>query len=261
MSRSLAELSLPEVARCVSPTSIIVLPIGAVEAHGPHLPLSTDLEIASHAVSTLATTHGESLDLWTLPPIGFSKSNEHAWAPGTIWLSSKTMLAVFDDIGRSLATLATKKIVFVNAHGGNSALLQVVCRDLRLAYGLQTFLAHPFTSTNEGNEFGMGIHGGHDETSMMMHIRPDLVHVEKAVRAIPEHLAQNRAVKWGGPVSFGWLSSDFESDPEPGVLPVGVIGDGTGATAAHGKVLWEQVLDSLAIACDEIRLWDPKRSS
>lgn len=256
-TRLLSELSAPEARNALSANSIVVVAIGAIEAHGPHLPLSTDLEIASHAVTRLLEVAGAELDLWGLPPIAFSKSNEHAWAPGTVWLSAATMLAVFDDIGRSLATLASKKVLFVNAHGGNSALLQVICRDLRLAYGLQTFLAHPFASTDAGNELGMGIHGGHDETSMLLHIRPDLVDMKLAIRAVPEHLAENRHVKWGGPVSFGWLSSDFEPEPDPGAYPVGVIGDPTRASASHGAVLWEKVLSDLVGACREIRSWRP----
>jgi creatinine amidohydrolase len=254
LSRLLGDLATPDVNTNVTADAIIV-PIGAIEAHGPHLPLSTDLDIATHAVSALLAEVGEELNLWGLPPIAFSKSNEHAWAPGTVWLSATTMLAMFDDIGRSLAKLATRKVLFVNAHGGNSALLQVICRDLRLAYGLQTFLAHPFTSTNEGNELGMGIHGGHDETSMLLHIRPDLVDLTKAVRAVPEHLAQNQQVKWGGSVSFGWLSHDFEPEPPAGQLPVGIIGDGTNASAEHGEKLWAKVLNNLVQACREIAVF------
>lgn len=257
-SRLLQDLSAPAVHTSLNADSIVVLPIGAVEAHGPHLPLSTDLEIASFAVTRLLQIAGAELDLWGLPPVAFSKSNEHAWSAGTVWLSASTMISVFDDIGRSLATLPSRKVLFVNAHGGNSALLQVICRDLRLAYGLETFLAHPFTSTDEGDELGMGIHGGHDETSMLLHIRPDLVDMTGAARAVPEHLAANRHVKWGGSVSFGWLSSDFEPVPPPGVEPVGVIGDPTQATAQHGAVLWERVLSDLVDACREIRAWNPR---
>lgn len=257
-SRLLSDLSAPAVHSSLNRESIVVIPIGAIEAHGPHLPLSTDFEIASYAVTRLLENAGAELDLWGLPPIAFSKSNEHAWASGTVWLSAATMLAVFNDIGRSLATLPSRKVLFVNAHGGNSALLQVICRDLRLAYGLETFLAHPFASTDDGNELGMGIHGGHDETSMLMHVRPDLVDMSRAIRAVPEHLARNRHVKWGGSVSFGWLSSDFEPEPGPDAHPIGVIGDATNANAAHGLLLWEKVLGDLVEACREIQRWSPR---
>jgi creatinine amidohydrolase len=255
--RQFGDLTVNEIGDVLTPDSIVLIPVGAVEAHGPHLPLSTDLLIASAAVRRLVDRCGDRHDLWALPPIPYTKSNEHAWAPGTIWLSAATMLAMLDDIGRSIATTKVRKLVFVNAHGGNSALLQVACRDLRLAYGLQTFLAHPFTSTDAGNELGMGIHGGHDETSMLLALDADYVDMTKALRAVPEHLAANRHVKWGGSVSFGWLSSDFEAPPAPGQLPVGVIGDATGANAAHGELLWERVLTSLDEAMGEIANWKP----
>lgn len=256
-SRRLDELAVHDLATALSDRSIFVQPLGAMEAHGPHLPLATDLLIADHAAAELMRRCGERLDLWLLPSLAYTKSNEHAWAPGTVWLSAETMLSVLDDVGRSLAHTGAKKVVFLNAHGGNSALLQVVCRDLRLKYGFSTFLAQPFLSTDGGNEFGMTIHGGHDETSMLLAIRPDLVDVTKAVRAVPEHLARNRHVKWGGSVSFGWLSSDFEDAPQPGQLPIGVIGDGTRASAEHGAAVWEQVLANLEEAFDEIAAWNP----
>ena len=257
-SRRFAELAVHDLADHITAKSILLLPLGAVEAHGPHLPLNTDLVIAEHAVDTIVERVGDEFDLWALPALGYTKSNEHAWAPGTVWLSATTMLAVLDDIGRSLATTNARTLVFVNAHGGNSALLQVALRDLRLKYGFKTFLVQPFTVSGEGNEFGMPIHGGHDETSMLMAIRPDLVEVARAVRAVPEKLSENRHVRFGGSVSFGWLSDDFEAQPEAGELPSGVIGDGTGANAEHGHILWERVITTMAEALAEISVWDSR---
>ena len=258
LSRRLIELAVHDIADHVTSSSILLQPLGAVEAHGPHLPLSTDLVIAEHAVNTIVERVGDALDLWSLPALGYTKSNEHAWAPGTVWLSAVTMLAVLDDIGRSLAMTKARKLVFVNAHGGNSALLQVALRDLRLKYGFQTFLVQPFAVSGEGNEFGMPIHGGHDETSMLMAVRPDLVDVSRAVRAVPERLASNRHVRFGGSVSFGWLSDDFEPEPTAGTLPIGLIGDGTGASAAHGTVMWERVFTTMHEALTEISVWDSR---
>jgi creatinine amidohydrolase len=256
-NRNFADIALHDLAAKVTSSSILVQPIGAVEAHGPHLPMSTDFLIAAASVERLVDRCGDRDDLWALPPLAYSKSDEHSWAPGTISLSADTMLRILDELGRSVATTAARKLVFVNAHGGNSALLQVACRDLRIRYGLQTFLAHPFVPTDAGNELGMSIHGGHDETSMLMAIRPDLVDVSKAVRAVPEHLAKNRHVRWGGSVSFGWLSNDFEPTPAPGELAVGVIGDATGANVAHGEMVWERVLTNLDEAMQEIVAWNP----
>jgi creatinine amidohydrolase len=257
-SRRFDELAVHDLPRHISESSILILPLGAIEAHGPHLPLNTDLIIAEHAATQAVAEFGDALDLWLLPALSYTKSNEHAWAPGTVWLSMTTMLAVLNDIGRSLATTKARKLVFLNGHGGNSALLQVALRELRLAYGFQTFLMQPFVVSGEGNEFGMPIHGGHDETSMLMAIRPDLVDVEKAVRAVPERLAANRHVRFGGSVSFGWLSDDFEPVPTGGELPVGLIGDGTGANAELGQQLWSRILATMGEALTEISAWDSR---
>ena len=185
--RRFAELRFPEVAERVGPSSVLVQPVGAVEQHGPHLPLVTDLLIASEAAGAVVDERGDELDLWLLEPLAYSKSNEHAWAPGSIWLGPTTLLAVLDDLGRALATTGARKLLFLNGHGGNSALLNVACRELRLHHGLETFLTHPSTPPDQGGasraeELGMGIHGGLTETSTVLHLRPDLVRMDLAVR-------------------------------------------------------------------------------
>ncbi len=93
---------------------------------------------------------GDEHDLWLLPSLAYTKSNEHAWSRGTVWLSATTMLAVLDDIGRSRGDLPARRLVFLNGHGGNSALLNVACREVRLRHGLMTFLAHPSVPPDQG---------------------------------------------------------------------------------------------------------------
>ncbi len=251
--RRLEDLSGPEIAEQITESAVIVQPIGAVEQHGPHLPLSVDHVIAHESAAALVAEHGDAHDLWLLPTLSISKSNEHAWSAGTLWLSAQTLLAVLDDIGRSVAATAARRLVFLNGHGGNSALLNVACREVRLAHGLMTFLVHPFVPADQGgaspdSEMGMGIHGGHEETSVFMHLRPELVHLEKARRAVPERLAANRYVRFGGMASFGWLSNDFGPD--------GHIGDPTGANAREGKQLFETAVALLGEQMAEIAAWE-----
>lgn len=252
-SRLLGDLSALQLSAELSKESIVVLPLGAIEQHGPHLPLNTDFVVADAVSRAAVDKFGAETNAWLLPTLPFTKSNEHAWAAGTMWLSATTMMAVIDDIGRCVASTPAKKIMFINGHGGNSALMAMMNRELRLKYGLQTFLAHPHMPADQGgssaeSELGMGVHGGVDETSVMLHLRPDLVDMSLAVRRVPEGLANNEQVKFGGRVAFGWLSNDF--------FPEGHIGDPTGASADLGARMFSGAVESLGTAMKEISRFD-----
>ncbi len=97
-------------------------------------------------------------------------------------------------------------------------------------------------SDGDTTEHGMGVHGGYRETSVMMHVHPDLVNLDRAVRNVPEWLIENEHVRFGGTVQFGWLSSDFGPD--------GHIGDPTQASAEAGKIMFE---DAIRVVCDQMR--------
>ena len=151
--------------------------------------------------------------------------------------------------------------MFLNGHGGNSSLLNVACRELRLKYGLMTFLAHPFVPPDQGgkaetdpaDERGMGVHGGIDETSLMLHLRPELVDMTcRPLRNVPDDLAENRYVRFGGQVSFGWLSNDFG--------PIGHIGDPTGPTPERGKALFEAAVAAVGESLVEVRAFTLPRA-
>ena len=249
VSRQLADLRAPQVEQLITSHSVFVQPLGAVEQHGPHLPFNTDLLIADRVATAAVQRVGADLDVWLLPPLAYTKSNEHAWSAGTIWLSATTLLAVLDDIGRCVATTPARKLVFFNGHGGNSALVGVANREIRLAHGLMTFLAHPGVPPDQGgasptDELGMGIHGGTDETSIMLHLAPELVDMSTATRNVPEALADNKYVRFGGAVGFGWLSNDFGPD--------GHIGDPTVATAERGATLFDAAVGAFCDALAEV---------
>jgi creatinine amidohydrolase len=251
--RQLSHLRAPDVASALSERSVVVLPLGAIEQHGPHLPLHTDLLVADAVANAAVDRVGAQLGVWLLPALAYTKSNEHAWAPGTFWLSADTLLAVLDDIGRCLAMTPARRLVVLNGHGGNSALLGLANRELRLRHGLMTFLAHPGVPPDQGgpsaaDELGMGVHGGADETSLVLHLAPDLVDMSAARRTVPEHLAANRFVRFGGTVSFGWLSNDFDDS--------GVIGDPTGATAERGAELFDAAVTAFTSALGEIAAFE-----
>jgi creatinine amidohydrolase len=254
VSRQLAELSGPAVAERLTQDSIVLVPTGAIEHHGPHLPLLTDQLIAeSVAADAVDGAVAAGLDVWRLPTLSYTKSDEHNWAPGTVWLEWDTMFRTCVEIGASVAKMGAGSIVFANGHGGNTALLGVVIREIRKLYGLKTF-AMPTLSLGARNsppngegldEHGLGIHGGAAETSMVMHLRPDLVDLSLAQRWVPEHLADFELIGFNArPVSFGWLSDDFGTP--------GVVGDPTQATAEYGAVLWEASVAQAVASLQEI---------
>ncbi|WP_062133350.1 creatininase family protein [Demequina aestuarii] len=249
-SRELAELSGPALNATLTATSIVVLPVGSIEHHGSHLPVATDLimadEMSARAVDEAAQA---GLDVWRLPPLAYTKSDEHDWAPGTFWIGADELLATLRGIGRSLARTPARTLVLINGHGGNVAPLGVALRELRRLYDLRTFsLSVAVPSAPE--ESGLGIHGGWGETSLMMHLRPDLVAHGSATRAIPEGLADYRHIGFAGaPVQFGWLSDDFGFD--------GVLGDPTRADASAGASVAEDFVRIAVESLEEISRFDP----
>jgi creatinine amidohydrolase len=247
--RHFTDLSGP-AAGAAGPGVVAVQPIGAIEHHGPHLPLATDAIIAG-AVAEAVVGARPDLPLALLPTLSYALSSEHVWAPGTISLSPATLLSVLDELGASLARAGVPRLVFLNGHGGNSALLRVACREIRVRHGLLTFLVHPHLPVDQGGESneadpeeGFAVHGSAGETSMVLHLRPDLVDMDLAETRLPRWLADYHHIGFGGEVSFGWTSADID--------PSGVIGDPTLATAEWGKAAFEACVERLGEAMAEV---------
>lgn len=251
-TRRWADLSGPALVEVTSDRSIAVIPIGAIEHHGPHLPLRTDALVAQ-AVTAAAVERvaAEGIDAWVLPPIEYAKSDEHHWAPGTLWLEGTTLLEQLVEIGRSISLTPVRTVVFVNGHGGNVMLLGWANRELRRRFGLRTFSMPSGLGGAAGgtdgrpDERGQGIHAGYVETSVVMHLAPELVAPELPPRNVPEKIAAMRYIGFNRmPVMFGWTSDDFG--------PTGVIGDPTGANAEDGRRFFETGVDFVADALREI---------
>ncbi|WP_440709992.1 creatininase family protein [Herbiconiux sp. YIM B11900] len=256
-SRRFVDLTAPEVRERLGEDSVFVLPVGALEQHGPHLPLSTDLVMAEEvAAAAVAQASADGVDAWLLPALAYAKSDEHDWAAGTLWLTAETLLDTLTGIGRSLATTPARKLLFVNGHGGNVPLLGTAARELRRRFGLQTFLGGLRLPGGDGvtgpDECGLGIHAGFAETSVMLHLRPELVHLERGRRSVPDSLQGWTTLGiHSKPVTIGWLSDDFGTD--------GTIGDPTGATAERGKELFDATVRQFATALEEIVRFTPER--
>ncbi len=219
--------------------TIAVLPIAAVEQHGPHLPISTDTEIALGMVrETLKVLPDDSRVLF-LPVQAVGKSNEHLRAPGTLTLTAETAIRAWSEIGESVYRAGVRKLVMVNSHGGNVDVISIVARELRVRLGMLAVasqwsrLGSP-AGLYTAEESAVGIHAGDMETSMMLYFRPDLVDMSKARNFVPTTVEIAKTFEFLRPTgftAFGWMAQDLHAD--------GAAGDASRGTAEKGRLTAE----------------------
>ena len=220
--------------------TIAILPTAAIEQHGPHLPLGVDTIINQGLCDLLVARCTDDLDIRLLPIQAIGKSNEHLWASGTLTLSAETALRAWREIGLSVARAGVKKMLILNSHGGNTDLISIVSRELRVEADMFVVrMGWGAGGVPEGiyspQEVAQGIHGGDNETSLMLHFRPDLVDMSKAEDFRWVH--NNGDIPPVGPVAHGWIASD--------VHPAGVAGEAHLATAEKGRVTAEHYVASV----------------
>jgi creatinine amidohydrolase len=214
---------------------IAVLPIAAVEQHGPHLPVGVDAVIMQGYLDRLLPRIPDELPVTFLPLQAIGKSNEHLAFKGTLSLSAETASRVLIEIGESVHRAGLRKLVILNSHGGNMAVMDIVARELRFRLGMLVaftswhLFGYPAGLFGE-DEMRLGIHAGDVETSLMLAFRPDLVSMDKAddfrpvTYAMEERLAKLRTGRPGG---FGWMAQDLH--------PSGAAGNAAAATALKGE--------------------------
>jgi creatinine amidohydrolase len=214
--------------------TIAVLPVAAVEQHGPHLPVGVDTYINEGYLARALPLVPDDLDVLVLPVQAVGKSNEHLDFPGTLTLSAETAIRAWTEIGESVHRAGCRKIVFLNSHGGNVSVIDIAARELRVRCGMLAVnvawhrLGYPEGLLDEV-EARHGIHAGHAETSLMLAFRPETVHMERAQNFLPRTLAmeqQFRYLRATQPVGFGWMSQDLNA--------AGAMGDASRATAEDG---------------------------
>src|SRR5271163_1019648 len=235
--RDWMEMTWQEIATAGAATArwIAVLPLAAVEQHGPHLPLGVDTFIAEAYLARVREILPDELAVSFLPVQRFGVSVEHIAYPGTLTLSAATAIAAWTELAESLARSGLRKLVLVTSHGGNVAAMELVARDLRARLGMLAVTVgwHRFgypDGTFSAEEKKHGIHGGDIETSLMLAAKPDTVHMDKAPNAVPATIAMSQEFKWLGayrPAGFAWMTQDIN--------PTGAVGDATLATAAKGE--------------------------
>jgi creatinine amidohydrolase len=229
---------------------IAVLPVGAIEQHGPHLPLRVDQAILDGVLAATLPLIPDDLPALILPTLPVGKSDEHSAFPGTLTFSAATLMAMWSDIGDSVARAGVRKLVILNSHGGQIAPMDIVARDLRLRHKMLVVAANWFAmGMPEGlftpEEERFGIHAGDMETSVMRALHPGLVQMNHARDFRPlvaglgtKHLGLTPAGK------LAWAAQDMH--------PAGACGNGGIATAEKGQKVIENAARQIVTLLEEV---------
>ena len=236
--------------------AIAILPLGAHEQHGPHLPFETDAIIAEGISARVAADLPPELDIELLPVEHIGYSIEHMDVAGTRTLTYSEAIERWIGIGADCARRGIRRFVMLNAHGGNAPLMTVVATELRVRHRM---LAVATSWTRFGYPEGLvsdeerayGIHGGFIETSVMRALRPDLVDMAKAQdfpnrqAAFARDFTHLRAY---GPHAFGWTMHDLSPD--------GVAGNAAAATAEAGEAMIQHAAQGFIALLRDVAAFD-----
>jgi creatinine amidohydrolase len=231
---------------------IAILPVAAIEQHGPHLPVEVDTAInrgiVAHAMELLAA----DMPVTVLPAMPVGKSNEHISYPGTLTLSAETLIRLWTEIGESVARAGVRKLVLFNGHGGQPQIADIVARDLRVRRNMFVVTASTYglgkpPGLFPESELKHGIHGGSIETSIMMYLCPDLVRRDELANFRPRSVdmeGEYEILTPEGRIGFGWETQDLS--------PPGACGDASDADAERGKLLVEHAANRFVKLLGEV---------
>ncbi|MGQ3211254.1 MAG: creatininase family protein [Shinella sp.] len=246
----------PDLPAEERPCRIAILPLGAHEGHGPHLPFETDTLIAEGIAARLMALLPAHLPVTVLPvePVGYSP--EHLDVPGTRSLGYAEAIGRWLAIAEDLNRFGIRKLVLLNAHGGNAPLLTIVATEARVRFNMLV-VATAWTRFGQPEGWiapedkAIDIHGGDIETSVMLALHPDRVQMDKAERfgsRQAEFAARFAYLRAYGPHAFGWKMSDLN--------PKGVAGDASAATAEKGEQLIAHAVHGLVALLEDVAAFD-----
>ncbi|WP_017660082.1 creatininase family protein [Baaleninema simplex] len=235
-------LTWTEIDRLANKQNVVLVqPVGAIEQHGPHLPLIVDSAIGVAVLGKALDRLEAEVPAYALPPLHYGKSNEHQHFPGTVSLSAETLLATLHDIADSLYRAGFRKLILMNSHGGQPQIMEIAATDIHAKY--EDFWVFPvftwrvsdvYKSLVSEEERQLAMHAGDAETSLMLAVLPEWVRQSELVKEYPPPSPPGSRLAAKGALTFSWLTQDISQS--------GVVGDATAATKEKG----ERILDSLA---------------
>jgi len=254
-SRFWADLSTTDFAGLAPATTVAVLPLGATEQHGPHLPLAVDQCLVDGIVANALPRLPQELPVLVLPTQQVGYSPEHAQFPGTLTLPVEIVIATWMALGECVARTGVRKLLLFNAHGGQASLMDIVARELRMRCNLIVYscnwwnlpLGEAVMGLFPADEHRFGVHGGDLETSLMLALRADAVRMAQA-QDFPSSSRQ-RAARYpvlgnGRSAKLGWAMQDYNAQ--------GAAGNAAAATAAKGQAVLDAAGTQLALLLQEI---------
>ncbi|MCR8958435.1 creatininase family protein [Variovorax sp. S2] len=254
LPRYWSQLTTRDFAALDVAATVAVLPLGATEQHGPHLPLGVDTVLADGIVAASLPLLPADLPVLFLPTQQIGLSPEHARFAGTLTLSAETVIRMWKEIGAGVARAGVKKLVLFNAHGGHVGAMDIVARELRAEHGLIVYSVSWFNLPlgDAGAQFGagehrFGVHAGDIETSMMLALAPQQVRMDEAknFRSTSEQRAADYAILGNGKsAKLGWAMEDYN--------PQGAAGNAAAATAARGQAVVDAAAEQLALLLAEV---------
>ena len=241
------ELTWQEAAERLGEVDIALLPVGAIEQHGPHLPLDTDAFDADYLARRVAMACSPPLPV-VLPLIPYGVSYHHEDFKGTISISNDVLSRLVYEIGLSAARNGIKKLVIINGHGGNSPALnyaaQMINRDARIFVCVDTGETSD-VDISRVTETPNDVHAGEIETSTSLAVRANLVKMDRAVRSIPEF--SSRYLDFTGIRGILWYAHTQK------ISTSGVMGDPTKASAEKGERIWEMMVAHLVALVEDLK--------
>lgn len=235
------------------PGSIVVVPVGSFEQHGNHLPVATDTILVDAVCQDGTDLVADEIPILVTPTLWAGLSPHHLDFGGTVTLEVETMIALLQNVATSILDNDFDALIFVNGHGGNEAILStavskighesVAAQVLTITYFQ---LATPFINNIRESDAGGMAHGGEFETSLMLHLRPDLVRddLSDATPMDDPYELRGGDLFEGGPLSV-YRSFEEYSD-------AGAVGEPDLASAEKGAILFEGIVEELAVLLKDI---------